>query len=61
MIYVNPQGKTELAHTPEYVPTVPNKREATQALAAILASLTDDQCANMEQEIDMVRRFLWSR
>ena len=61
MIYLNSQGKAELANTPEIVDLVPSRREATQALARLLAGLTDTQCDLHERDIEIVRKFTWSR
>lgn len=61
MIYITPQGRVEIANTPEIVDLVPSKREAAQALTRLLASLTYAQVEINEQDIETVRKFVWSR
>jgi hypothetical protein len=61
MIYLNSQGKAELANTPEPVDLVPSKRDATQSLARILASLTNEQCDKLAKDIEIIQKFTWSR
>jgi len=60
-IYMTPQGRAELHGTPEEIDLVPSKREATNCLARLLASLSEDQCERYEREIMTVMKFVWSR
>jgi len=44
-----------------HVSRVPSKREANDAYARILATLTFHQADALESDIEIVRDFVWSR
>lgn len=45
----------------QHVPRVPSRREAEKALARIIAALSFCDAEMLEQDIEILRGFVWSR